>query len=501
MKRIFKVNWIGFKIIQNCFKTPESSSNENSFVLEDFTMNISGKEKSPMDFKHFLRNQTMVFFLTLVFTLFAFGGQSWGGNILAPNRVGLNDAINTTEATVNVYFEVEGVTISNSYSTSTGSNAGAAAVVSSIKTIIGATTDTFTTDIHNLVISQILNNQPDPSGTLPGYQNINSAIVNLVNSLSNKSLHYIQGNNQTRTISTTIYTIDAGKFIRMDLDRPQANLSILNTRIGNANIFYNFNGNPANTIEDPSLERSGVVNGFIGNNTKVDYAAKMGTFSGNDFYDIQISMNSVQNNSNVYFVGGGIIGLRSWDSSATISQISGNLFRNIQITTLKGSNGSGTAGPYIQGGGIIGLDAAFAPGNNEAEAYLGHTFDNVFTNITITSADLLMGGGLIGLNNNSSNISSKVKLESFVENIVGNGNTGDIQITTNYAIHGGGIIGLTALANAYLDLGSTSSNIFAGINVNSGTFIKGGGIIGVQNLTISGKFNPSLTPNKRVGAM
>jgi hypothetical protein len=107
---------------------------------------------------------------------------------------------------------------------------------------------------------------------------------------------------------------------------------------------------------------------------------------------------------------------------------------------------------------------------------------NFFTGVTVNTGDILMGGGLVGLNNNSRSKDSDtyVELGTAYGNIFGDGRDHNIIITADFSLRGGGVIGLNGLSNAKADIISLTENVFAGIDVEAGTYLRGGGVVGIQ---------------------
>jgi hypothetical protein len=250
------------------------------------------------------------------------------------------------------------------------------------------------------------------------------------------------------------------------------NLSLYNLNINNFSLEYNI---------PSSNSASGVVNTFIGNVQNNTNDITMGIFNGNAFNNIQILVTAHEDNK--YLAGGGILGVRSVLHSASISEIEGNFFNNIRIM-LQSSNGPGP-GPYLEGGGIIGVNGDSSPGQNLGFANLEFLLNNVFTDIAISSADIILGGGVVGVNNNSQ-ASPPVNpptatLSSVYRNIFGNGKDGNITVSAEYSLRGGGIVGVNGLSSSYATLDGLNHNVFAGIDVTIGTYIRGGGIVGVQS--------------------
>jgi hypothetical protein len=166
--------------------------------------------------------------------------------------------------------------------------------------------------------------------------------------------------------------------------------------------------------------------------------------------------------------------------------VSGNYFHDLNVTTTFVS--SPTASAYIEGGGIIGVNGVSSPDASIGHARLKGLENNAFTDIAIRSNDVLLGGGIVGVNNNSKDLSGDIsgsdtyaRIDSVKGNIFGNGNDKSITVDIGYSLRGGGVIGLNGLGSAAIDLPDLTSNVFAGIDVTAGSYIKGGGIIGLQN--------------------
>ncbi|MDR2301649.1 MAG: hypothetical protein LBF38_06380, partial [Deltaproteobacteria bacterium] len=295
---------------------------------------------------------TIRFFLVALISLLGVALTSTkllGAAITTPNKAGLENAINGAgDAT----FAVEGVTFNNSYSTTVGS---AVNITKPNKKLIGATDPKFTQNISNLVNGILYD-----SITAVNLDPLLARIDILVASLSQSQMSYIKGNGVLRTATGLLSTLEAVKWIRLDINSDANGFSMYNVRVGDVNISYMNTGNP---VDYDEMEKSGVVNSFIGNNTKVVIDNSFDSFINNDFHDINITMTSQLNNFHTYLAGGGIIGLRSQEGSTIINNISGNLFRNISILTTNLANETFISGPFIQGGGIIGLDPSFKPAN------------------------------------------------------------------------------------------------------------------------------------------
>ncbi|MDR1579205.1 MAG: autotransporter outer membrane beta-barrel domain-containing protein [Synergistaceae bacterium] len=237
-----------------------------------------------------------------------------------------------------------------------------------------------------------------------------------------------------------------------------------------------------------------MVNGFIGNDHGNKANISIKNIAGNAFTGISVTLHG--NSANHYLAGGGIIGLRSTEASASIGDITGNLFSGVNVITDEASNGSA----YIEGGGIIGVDAVSSPNPPAGHASIDNLTNNFFTNVHVDTGDILLGGGLVGLNNNSQKNNAAdtyIKLVNANGNIFGNGASGNITVDVGYSLRGGGVIGLNGLSNAKADLVSLTNNVFAGINVEAGTYIRGGGVVGIQiNDDGDGKFGPSGFPQE-----
>ncbi|MCL2743714.1 MAG: hypothetical protein FWE67_07670, partial [Planctomycetaceae bacterium] len=281
------------------------------------------------------------------------------------------------------------------------------------------------------------------------------------------------------------------------------------------------------------------VNGLIGNHYNAGGPTSLGEIAGNAFTNLDISLRShntyptasvVTDPDGMYLAGGGVIGVRSTGdniagggphgtttspATATMGAVSGNIFDSINITTtnytgttawrpgLTGESGSA----YLEGGGLVGVNAASSPSTAPNPAggigYIGHAkmdklTDNYFTNIRILSNDILLGGGLVGLNNNSKRYAPYdsanpdngvyALLPEASGNIFGNGNGTrsrdgsdfDIKVEVGYSIRGGGVLGMNGLSAAEMIMENLTDNAFAGIFVKTGSYVRGGGIVGLQ---------------------
>ena len=247
-------------------------------------------------------------------------------------------------------------------------------------------------------------------------------------------------------------------------------LSLENLRFANATVSY---------------QDSRIVNGLIGNINTTTTASSLGGLRGNAFTNLSVTLTGTV--ATQYLAGGGLVGLRSIENSATIDSVSGNFFNQIQITTT----GSGTQSAYLEGGGLIGVDAVSSPADMAGTARISNLSGNLFTGIQVNSGDIVLGGGLVGLNNNSQHASSNPQanqqtlswLGTATGNVFGNGNNADIRVNTGYSLRGGGVIGLNSLSNAGARLDALNDNVFNGIDVQVGTagsYLKGGGVVGLS---------------------
>ena len=202
-------------------------------------------------------------------------------------------------------------------------------------------------------------------------------------------------------------------------------LNLMDMHFNNVHTTYTYNSSGA----------GGITNGFIGNDHDVTSAnITMGMLADNAFSDISVTMRGLSNLN--WLAGGGIIGLRSTAASAEITDIAGNLFRNVLVDTRTAS----AADPYIEGGGVIGVDGVSSPAPHAGSAVISNLADNLFTGTQVLSGDIILGGGVVGLNNNSqtSGPSTYARLFSATGNIFGNGVAGDITVTADLNIRGGG---------------------------------------------------------------
>ncbi|MDR0702941.1 MAG: autotransporter outer membrane beta-barrel domain-containing protein [Azoarcus sp.] len=246
-----------------------------------------------------------------------------------------------------------------------------------------------------------------------------------------------------------------------------------------------------------SSSAGGMTNGLIGNVSGNTSDIAMGNVTGNAFTGIKVTLHGHRDSH--YLAGGGVIGLRATgegdgtqSASASMKDITGNVFRDVTVVTDKSSNDSATGSAYIEGGGIIGVDAVSSPSVKPGHASIRSLTNNLFTGIKVRSDDIILGGGLIGVNNNSQNNDPNTTYSEILAvsgNIFGNGkldkndpkDTADITVLSRYSLRGGGVIGVNGLSNAAVRLDGLAKNVFAGIYVDTDSYLKGGGIIGVQS--------------------
>ncbi|MDR1425268.1 MAG: hypothetical protein LBI92_11805 [Azoarcus sp.] len=233
-----------------------------------------------------------------------------------------------------------------------------------------------------------------------------------------------------------------------------------------------------------------VVNGLIGNINTTSGDVSIGHVTGNAFDDIHIQSSG---NTDQYLAGGGVIGLRSTGTSGLtggsvdVDKVSGNIFRNVTVAT--------TGGAYLEGGGLIGLDAVSSPAEIIGHARLGELSGNLFTNVQVSSSDILLGGGLVGSNNNSKDDTNGFdngdydaaanRTYASIDTITNNVFAGGITVDVAKLMRGGGVIGVHGLSNASAMIQDFSGNVFYDITVNGtpapDSSIRGGGIVGLAS--------------------
>ncbi|MDR0549240.1 MAG: hypothetical protein LBI10_07535 [Deltaproteobacteria bacterium] len=150
-----------------------------------------------------------------------------------------------------------------------------------------------------------------------------------------------------------------------------------------------------------------------------------------------------------------------------------------------------------------------SPATNQGYAYLATLYRNLFTNVKINSADMILGSGVVGVNNNSQseiNDTTYAKIDVVLRNIFGNGEDANIEVNAGYSLRGGGVIGVNGLSHAGVELTNLYDNIFAGVNVEAQTYLRGGGVVGVQNNDTDHKipstvYTPSPIPERKTSAV
>jgi hypothetical protein len=320
-----------------------------------------------------------------------------------------------------------------------------------------------------------------------------SGVLDFMSDLPN-NLTFIAGNGVTRTLSSdNVTNFDAVKWLNI---RPGGSgLGLENLHFKDVTAEYTFTYDPSpNTLNTGA---GGVTNGLIGSYSGNTGDIGMGDILGNEFSNITVNMYGYRDTH--YLAGGGIVGLRATGESGATSastfmgKIDGNVFTGVTVTAGRSSDAPTTSAgqsAYIEGGGIIGLDAVSSPSTKTGLASVEALTSNLFTNIKVSSGDVILGGGLVGLNNNSKatdNVSKvAVLLEKASGNVFGKGidpNTDDydISVSSVYSLRGGGVIGLNGLSTAPVWLDELSGNVFNGVKVEVGTsYLKGGGLVGLN---------------------
>ena len=345
-----------------------------------------------------------------------------------------------------------------------------------------------------------------PSGSMTG-ANFNAWVNSWSGSFNTGSLSGITGGSATRTLEGNTgednkwFTSPDGPpytytpVTRAGIDAtPSASdgLSLKDVHFSNVTVEY----------KRPSSANGKFVNGLIGNNHNARMNTSMGDIIGNAFTNVHVILKSSVDTD--YLAGGGIVGVRATGEGGVVSAsaktgiVSGNIFNGITITTTDSAGTAyqraGEAGKpsssYLEGGGLVGVSAASSPVDVVGHARMEELSRNYFTNVHIVSNDVLLGGGLVGLNNNSKVIpggapdtrreDTYARLGDASGNIFGNGNTGNIKVEVGYSLRGGGVLGINGLSNASAEITNLQNNAFAGISVETGTSLRGGGIVGLQ---------------------
>jgi hypothetical protein len=422
--------------------------------------------------------------LFLVFTaLILAAGTARGNMVTGTGEVGhaeLLGGFSGTPANGTIYFQdtvtgVEIINTDNGIPVSASGQTLRGTLGTTYGTVISGTASSLITN-NNLANINPLDPSFDPSSSystaLADFGTAFTSFLSL-SSMNTGSMIYIQGDGNTRTYTGPAAAGNNNKLIRMDSG--VTNFSIDNIRFKDFKIQF--------AADDPYTAPNGAVNTFIGNVSNNAQHESFGHIKENEFSNIEITVttNNVNTDKN-YLAGGGIIGLRSTDGSTEIGSIEGNIFRNLSVVT---TNTTADGKPYIEGGGIIGVDGVSSPAVKKGIAQIGELKNNLFYQINIDSGDIILGGGVVGVNNNSrATDDTEANLLTVSGNIFGSGtkgvSNGGIDIKSQYALRGGGVIGLNALSNATNKLDILENNTFAGITVNVGTYIRGGGIVGLQ---------------------
>jgi hypothetical protein len=432
--------------------------------------------------------------VTLIFTV----GAAWGEEYPIPtaDRTGLNSAFASANP---------GDTIT--FGTFPGINFAAAAVAATVsknnQTLKGTYIVDFAAPIGTAEssIASSVGRDIAYNTAIASLQGTVSTLQNSVAS-SASTLSYIQGTGGPRTFSNSNpTTLNEAKLIRVNNSLTNFNVQGVSFKDLTSEITFAASGPSYPTFG------GGVVNTVLGNLNTNAGDAGFGEISGSDFSNINITVwnNANPNGDYVYLAGGGIIGLRSTAGSVRIGTISsialtggvnGNVFRNLTV----GTDGPYANQPYIEGGGIIGVDGVSTPSVAGGFSLISKVDDNLFYGITIDSKDILIGGGVVGVNNNSQNFSilSNAIIGEIKGNIFGSGdidtNNGGISVKTGFSLRGGGVVGINALSNSYTTLRNLEANVFAGIKVSVGTYLRGGGVVGLQANDV-GKYVDTSTDN------
>jgi hypothetical protein len=331
---------------------------------------------------------------------------------------------------------------------------------------------TISSTINTIIIPNIANPKVLDLSTVDFTTPIDDLIVSLGNMAG--TLTTLSG--VSRTLSTaSASNFDNFQIITVHTARDNLSLTNLQFDFTGATLEYTFNATPING--------GGITNPFIGGNNTNSQPISLNQINNNAFQNINIVFDSIRDNH--WVAGGGIIGVRATDNSATIDTIQGNYFNELSVTTTNTVDPVTYGKPYIEGGGIIGVNAVSSPGPDPGAATLNTFANNVFDQITITSGDIIMGGGILGVNNNSQNTleTTRSYLGNVTGNIFGNGSNPlnpSITVSAEYSIRGGGVIGLNGLSEAATRLESLTYNFFGGIVVSTNSYIRGGGIVGLQ---------------------
>ncbi|MDR1577469.1 MAG: hypothetical protein LBT86_04470 [Deltaproteobacteria bacterium] len=264
---------------------------------------------------------------------------------------------------------------------------------------------------------------------------------------------------------------------------------------------------------DTKVTGSNILGGGIVGVSSVWWAGISGV-ANNYFEDIDVTItggNLTSTPTKGHIKGGGVIGLYSEGKTNTVndglalaSVLSDNVFKGVKITTqIGGIYGGGLIGASsflgtksvsrftaiskntfgaadkkieintkdLYGGGVIGLYS------EKGTSYADFIGSNVFTpGVINVSATNIIGGGLIGatIDKESAGIAS-------IENLLDNGDISSQKVTTTGHLTGGGLIGAVAMGGGDASILNSYSNYFMENVITVGTYLEGGGIIGVRS--------------------
>ena len=435
----------------------------------------------------------------LVSSLFLSAGTAWAATVNIGDRASLQEAVNATGNGGIINFNVTGITFPDYPNDGNGSSSGAVNIPTTLLTdrrnitLQGSIPSNFSSNIETLNDILLEWTKANKTATVAVIAaEIGSKTGSFLSSLPT-NLTYIQGNGGKRTVSSgNVTAFDVTKWLDIR-DADGSGLSLENLRFQNVRVENTFTYTSGN-----NNGAGGMTNGLIGSYSANTGTIGMGHINGNDFYNIDILLHGYRDTH--YLAGGGLIGLRATgeegatDASTTIETIEGNVFRGIHIETDQSAlatDGAHKGSAYIEGGGVIGLDAVSSPANKLGHASIYTLSNNFFTGINVQSGDIILGGGVVGVNNNSQKLDPETVYAQIKEvsgNIFGNGaldtttpENSDIYVKATYSLRGGGVIGVNGLSNAAARLDSLVDNIFAGIYVDTDSYLKGGGIVGVQS--------------------
>ncbi|MDR1647418.1 MAG: hypothetical protein LBR88_05200 [Zoogloeaceae bacterium] len=406
-------------------------------------------------------NEGLVSVLFLSLFLACLPAQAGDVDLAADSaRSDLQTAVNDAGAGGTVRFPAGGgVTFDNS--------APAVTVGSANLSLQGGKASGFSSGIGGLSATLLAQPRADDLGATTGA--LTTSYIGSANA-SLGELSFIMANGGSRNPNNADYYYNSHKWLSMAVSGAPYN-SLANGFAFSDLHFTGVNVTYSNTY---------IVNGLIGNINTADLVTGMGDLTGNAFTNLSVTLSGALDTQ--YLAGGGIIGVRSTSNSAYAGNLTGNFFSNVRVA----AQGSGSQSPYLEGGGLIGLNAASSPATtSQGQARLPLLSNNLFTGIQISSGDIILGGGLVGLNNNSKRdtggtLDPGAILDVASGNVFGNGNAGDIRVTSGYSLRGGGVIGLNGLSSAAVQLNTLSGNVFNGVTVNVGSYIKGGGLVGLH---------------------